>query len=90
MLDQFKVTYTPEAARWLCSLANIASMDTYSEAGAVRYAIKVWQMALTMFSGQQITVSMLRQANTLLRGEEWSQMADRLAAQMVREAKAVG
>ncbi len=89
MLDQYKLRYTPDAARWLCILANVSAVDGQREGGALRYAVKVLEMAMTLNQGEQLTVPMLRQANMLLRGREWGAIADQLTAEVMRQTKAV-
>ena len=90
MLNNYKITYTPDAGRWLTDLANITALDGQREAGALRYALKVWEMAITLHKGQTLTADMLREANTLLRGPAWASQVDRAIGNVASQAKVAG
>jgi len=90
MLNAYKVTYMPDAGRWLTDLANITGLDGQREAGALRYALKVWEMAITLHQGQTLTADMLREANTLLRGPAWAAQVDLTIKNSVSQAKVAG
>jgi len=90
VLAGFKVRYTGEAGHWLAALANVAALEGQQEAGALRYALKVMEVAITISGGEPVTLSMLRQANSLLKRPEWARMADHLAGELARQVKAVG
>jgi hypothetical protein len=87
MLNQYKITYSPDAARWLCALANVSAIEGSREGGALRFALKVFEMAMAMNTGQEITVGLLKAANGLLRGSDWGRRADQLVEDFVREAR---
>ncbi len=88
MLNQYKITYSPDAARWLCALANVSAIEGQREGGALRFALKVFEMAVTISNGQEITIGLLKAANGLLRGTDWGRRADELVDGFVRQASA--
>ena len=67
-LEQYKVSFSPDAARWLAALANVAAIEGHREAGALRYAEQVLQLAIAINTGDRITETTLKEANGLLRG----------------------
>jgi energy-coupling factor transporter ATP-binding protein EcfA2 len=90
MLNQYKVTYSPDAARWLCALANVSAIEGQREGGALRFALKVFEMALTIRAGREVTVNLLKEANSLLRGANWGRRADQIIQSFVSQARVTG
>ena len=80
LLQAWKVNFTPAAARWLAALANVGAIEGCHETGALRYALQVLQLAMTLCKGDRLSETHLRDANGLLRGRELASAADRAAA----------
>jgi len=70
ILSKWKVRFTGDAAEWLCSLANLSTVDGPRECGGLRHAIKVFTLAVLINPGQEITVERLRQAQAIARDPE--------------------
>ena len=90
MLEQYKVIYTPDAGRWLTDLANVTALDGQREAGALRYAIHVLEMAITIHPCETLTREMLQEANTLLRGPDWAACVNQMIESKTSQAKVAG
>lgn len=90
MLDRYRIMYSPDAARWLCALANVTAIDGQREGGALRFAVKVLELAITMSGGAEITRALLQKANGLLRGADWASLADAQASRIMTRKAAVG
>jgi|GEM_PF-6965163 len=67
ILAKAKITITADAARWLCTLANLSLLDGIRELGGLRYAIKVASLAQAANPNQRLTVDMLRAVNYITR-----------------------
>lgn len=75
MLGKFKVKFTADTARWLTMLANLSAFDGSSEAGGLRYASKVFQLALLIARTKnlaEVTVDLVKTANGLARDAEYA------------------
>jgi len=70
VLNKFKVRFKPEAARWLCALANISAV---ADDGGLRYAVRLFKMTARINpKAPEITAAMLKQANTLQRDQAYA------------------
>ena len=52
--------------------------------------LKVLEMAISLHIGDILTIDMLREANTLLRGPSWEDQVDRMIEDIASRAKAAG
>jgi len=81
---------TAKTRRRMTDLANIAALEGQREAGGLRYALKVLEMAISLHIGDILTIDMLREANTLLCGPSWEDQVDRMIEDIASRAKAAG
>jgi DNA transposition AAA+ family ATPase len=95
MLKQQEIRFNPDAARWLCALANVSALDGGREAGGLRYAIKIFQLAITLARSRGetvITLDLCKEANALTRDQQYgaglTAAADRFMADYDRQVKA--
>jgi len=75
VLEKHKVRISSDAGRWLAALANISAAE---DSGALRYAVRVFRIAMRANkSAQEITLAMVQEANALQRDRS---AADRYAS----------
>lgn len=72
ILGKWKVKFTAEAAEWLCSLANLSTVIGQAECGGLRYAIKVFMMAMVLNPNKEITLPMVKQTNAITRDPDYA------------------
>ncbi len=88
ILSRYRVRFTVDAGRWLHALANLSSFGGQQcEQGALRYAVSVFEMAILLAKGQEITRETAIQANTLLRGGSFNPDLDPIIQERMRRAR---
>lgn len=87
MLKRFKVRFSVDSIRFLCSVAHLTAVmgGDIKEAGGLRLAMRIAEMAAIVFSGQQITVPMLESATVKIRGRKWSLMIMGIVRESMRK-----
>lgn len=86
ILARTKIRFTKDAATWLCGLANIALLSNGAELGGLRYAVKVFLMAATLFPDRQIDRDLLSQVNRITRDEDSATTLENQVDQLLRAA----
>jgi DNA transposition AAA+ family ATPase len=88
ILAKYKVRFAGEAGRWLCALANVSANIGGREGGALRYAVKVFEMAATISQGREISLQVVKQASLLLRGGEYGEILAQQVSDQLKQKTA--
>ena len=75
ILAKFKIRFAKDAAHWLTMLANLSAYDGQRESGGLRYAVKIFTLAILLVrqkADATISLEMVRIANAYTRDEEYA------------------
>jgi DNA transposition AAA+ family ATPase len=86
MLARSKIRFTKDAATWLCALANISLLSNGAEMGGLRYAMKLFTLAATLFPDQEISRDLLQQVNRITRDDDSAAVLEHQVDNFLRAA----